>query len=474
MNALTDTLDLNVFHRYAGLSLPRHVAYPMPTWWHEVDAAEAEAMLRASRERQPTRDLSLYLHVPFCEASCRYCACTRVWQNKCLDESIARTAAYVDSMERELRGLRAALGGACSVRQIHWGGGTPTYLAPDQLTRIQAAVGELFTIAPDAEISIECDPRVTHKPMLTTLRRLGFNRLSLGIQDFEEQVQQHVGRVQPLALVRELVGHCRDLGFESVNFDLIYGLPYQTLDSVRATLDKVIDLDPDRIAYYQYAQIPDKIASQRGLDHNRLPDSEAKLQMYLLGQEMLPDAGYVFIGLDHFAKPHERLARALSDGTLQRNFQGMTTGGGLDLVGIGASSIGQLTGIGYLQNRRDTDDYIRVVHNGSSPVYRGKRFTNDDLVRQAVLGEIYCRAEIRPAEIEAQTGVVFADYFAREIEILAELAHDGLVEARADGGYRLTDPLGRVLMRTVGAVFDAYLSPDAYRVGDRQYFSANA
>jgi oxygen-independent coproporphyrinogen III oxidase len=474
MSTLLNAINLDVFHKYAGLALPRHVAYPMPTWWSDMSAAEGESMFFASRQPVPSPGLSLYVHVPFCEAACRYCGCTRVWQDKCSEDAIARTTAYVDALAREIRRRASVLGRGTLVRQIHWGGGTPTYIGPEALTRIHEAIKEVFTVSPDAEIAIELDPRVTQQPMLATLRRLGVNRVSFGIQDFDEQVQKHVGRVQPLALVRNVVGHCRELGFESVNFDMIYGLPYQTLDSMRAALRTAIDLSPDRIAYYQYAQIPDKLALQRGLDHTKLPDSNAKLEMYLLAQDTLPAAGYVFIGLDHFAKPQERLAVAMREGTLQRNFQGMTTGRGLDLIGIGASSISQLTGIGYLQNRREVDDYIRAVQNDECPVYRGKRFTDDDLVRQAVISEIYCWAEICPSEIEAQTGVVLADYFAREIRILAELAEDGLIESLPDGGFRLTDPLGRVLMRTVGAVFDSYLPPDAYRVGDRQYFSANA
>lgn len=474
MSSRINNIDLNVFHKYAGLALPRHVAYPMPTWWYDIGTSDAEAMLRDSRERTPANDLSLYIHIPFCERSCRYCACTRIAQEKGLPESTTRTTAYVDALKSEIRNLAKCLGSRSSVRHIHWGGGTPAYLEPQQIESLHETIVKAFTITSDAEIAIELDPRVTKRPMLETLRRLGFNRVSLGVQDFDERVQEHVGRIQPLPLVRDMVTLCREQGFESINFDLIYGLPYQTIDTIQATLEKTIRLSPDRIAYYQYAQIPDKIASQRGLDYSQLPDSDVKLDMYLLGQELLTAAGYLFIGLDHFAKPTERLAVALRSGTLQRNFQGMTTGGGLDLIGLGASSIGQIAGIGFLQNRREVDDYINAIKQGGLPVYRGKRLTPDDVIRQSVLAQIYCRAEIIPEEIETQTGIVFKDYFARELGILTELAKDGLVEASSNGGYHVTDPLGRVLMRTIGAVFDAYLEPDAYRVGDRQYFSANA
>jgi oxygen-independent coproporphyrinogen-3 oxidase len=469
-----DGIDRAVFRRYASLALPRHVSYPMPTWWWELSGADAAAMLQASRARRPAADLSLYVHVPFCERTCRYCACTRVVQPKDSAGASERTEAYVAALVRELDLLAEHLGRRTRVRQVHWGGGTPTYLAPEQLARVQRRIGELFDIQSDAELAIELDPRVTTPTILAALRTLGFNRASLGVQDLDPRVQEHVARIQPVSLVRETVAACRELGFESVNFDLIYGLPLQTPDSIRQTLEQTIALGPDRIAYYQYAQIPDKIATQRGLDCTKLPDSEQKLEMYLLGQELLPAAGYVFIGLDHFARPQERLARALRDGTLQRNFQGMTTGGNLDLIGVGASSIGQLQRIGYVQNHRAIDDYLAAVTAGRSPICRGKRFTAADIVRHTVISQIYCLAEIRPAEVEAQTGVEFASYFARELGILRELAADGLVAHHADGRIILTDPLGRVLMRTVGAVFDAYLAPDAYRVGDRQYFSANA
>ncbi len=474
MSGALTTIDLATFHRYAGLSLPRHVSYPMPTGWHEVDGADAAAMLREIRTRRPAHDLSVYLHIPFCEKLCRYCACTRIIQPKTSAQAGPRTQAYVDALEREIRGLADVLGRRQTVRQVHWGGGTPTYLALPQIELLQRAVTEVFTVAGNAEIAMEIDPRVVTRDTLAALHRLGLNRVSLGVQDFDAQVQYHVRRVQPFELVRDTVAACRDLGFASVNFDLIYGLPYQTADTVRDTIAKTIELSPDRIAYYHYAQIPDKIATQRGLDYTRLPDSEAKLEMFLLGLEMFQAAGYVFIGLDHFAKPDEPLAVARRAGTLQRNFQGMTTGGGLDLLGCGATSISHLTRLGFLQNVHDVDEYIACVNGGRSAVRRGKRLTFDDCVRQAVIAQLYCTAEIRPADIEREFDVVFADYFAREVEIMHGLQGDGLVEAHPDGRIEVTLPLGRVLIRNVAGLFDAYLDPDAYRVGDKRCFSANA
>lgn len=474
MNIVDFEVDLEVFHKYAGRALPRHVAYPMPTWWDDLTEAQAATLLRESRQCVASRDLSLYLHVPFCERVCRYCACLRVAQPRNTARADRRTEAYVAALEVELSSLTTALGKRQRVRQIHWGGGTPTYLTCDRLARVHEAITTHFDVTGDAEIAIELDPRVTTEDMLQALRRLGFTRTSLGVQDFDARVQEHVGRVQPFELVRDMVTTCRELGFQSVNFDLIYGLPLQTTDTIRQTLEKTIELSPDRIAYYHFAQIPDKVAVQRGLDYTKLPDSETKLQMFLTGLRMLSDAGYEFIGLDHFAKPDESLAVALREGTLQRNFQGMTTGGGLDLVGIGASSISHLTKLAFLQNVHELQEYSTRASRGRLPIFRGKRFTRDDLIRQAVLGELYCRGEIRPDQIEQECDIVFGDYFARELDVLRELERDGLVSIEDGGRVSVTMPLGRVLIRTIGAVFDAYLPPDAYCAGDRQYFSANA
>lgn len=471
--SLSET-ELAVFHRYAGLSLPRHVAYPMPTWWHDVDEAEVAAMLQDSSRKATPCDLSLYVHIPFCEALCKFCACNRVIQKKGTATAASRTDTYVEALIEEIRRLSARLDEQRPLRQIHWGGGTPTYLSCEQIERIHLATADAFSIAGDAEISIEIDPRVTTEQHLATLRRLGFNRISMGVQDFEAEVQRHVHRVQPFEMVKATVDTCRSLGFESINFDLIYGMPYQTPDTIRRTVEGTISLSPDRIAYYHYAQIPEKIATQRGMDNTRLPDSETKLTMFLTGLELFTEAGYEFVGLDHFAKPDEGLSRALEDGTLQRNFQGMTTGGGLDLLGVGASAISQLQGVGYLQNIKETDAYIDAIKADCAPTVRGKRFTPDDLVRQYLIDEFYCTGEIHPRQVASRFDVDFEAYFARELTLVDELEADGLVLTEADGTIRATSPLGRVLMRNIAAVFDAYLHPEAYKLGEVACFSANA
>ncbi len=474
MNTTTLEVDLDVFRRYAGLSLPRHVSYPMPSWWSPLGVDEIASMRRESGGGTFPRDLSLYLHIPFCEALCKFCACNRVILRKSAERADQHVDAYLATLIQELRQLSATVGSNRRVRQIHWGGGTPTYLSVDQVERVHRTVEEAFLVSRDAEIAMEIDPRVTTPEMLRTLRRLGFNRLSMGVQDFDSQVQEHVRRVQPFDLVRDFVAACRDLGFESLNFDLIYGMPYQTLATICDTVERTISLSPDRVAFYHYAQIPEKIATQRGMDYTRLPDSETKLEMFLAGSRLFESGGYEFIGLDHFAKRDEALALARRNGTLQRNFQGMTTGGGLDLLGVGASSISHLMDVGFLQNIKEPDEYVVHIESGRSPVERGKRLSFDDRVRQSVIHHLYCHGEIRPEPIERQFGIVFAEYFSRELDVLAELEGEGLVVKEADGVVTVIMPLGRVLLRNVAAVFDAYLNPDAYRRGERASFSMNA
>ncbi len=467
-------VDIEMFRKYAGLSLPRHVSYPMPSWWQDIDAPDAQAMLQDSQAGRPVRDLSLYLHVPFCDSQCKFCACTRVTLNRGTAGAQRRVDAYVQAVQTEIADLGRAVGRNRAVRQIHWGGGSPTYLAPAEIERICQSIGQAFDVADDAEIAIEVDPRRASRSVLETLRRSGFNRISMGVQDFDSQVQKHVCRYQPFTQVREAVDNCRSLGFASINFDLIYGLPYQTLTSIRETINRTIELSPDRVAFYHYAQIPEKMAAQRGMHHARMPDSETKLQMFLIAAELFGQAGYEFIGLDHFAKPDEALSLALRKGTLQRTFQGMTTGGGLDLLGVGASSISHLGGVGFLQNPRDPDDYVRSREGGESVLRKGKRLSFDDCVRQAVMRQLYCQSELRPKILEDTFGIDFGDYFSREMEVMKDLQRDGLVTIAEDGGLQVTNPLGRVLLRNVAAVFDAYLSEDAYCVGDRHQFSTNA
>lgn len=466
-------IDHKVFEQYAGLSLPRHVSYPMPNWWHDVDAQEASSIREESMQQTVLNDLSLYLHIPFCEALCKFCACNRTVLRKTAKNADEKVISYVNALKQEMSWRASTLGERRSVRQIHWGGGTPTYLSCEIIEDIHRSMEAMFEIHSDAEISIEIDPRVTSREQLKLLKHLGFNRISLGVQDFNEQVQKHVHRQQSFELVKQCVQTCREYGFDSINFDLIYGLPYQTVDTVSEMIDRTIALSPDRVAYYHYAQLPEKIATQRGIHHHQMPDSETKLSMFLMAVERFQSAGYEFIGLDHFAKGEESLAKAHHQGTINRNFQGMTTGVDLDLIGIGASSISQFSRFAYLQNIREPQSYVDRIEKAIDPAIRGMRMTEDDCLRQTVLNHLYCYGEIRPGRIELLYDIVFEEYFADELDRLQQVHDDGLVDLTSES-IHLTFPLGRVLMRNVAAIFDAYINRNAYRIGEQHAFSTSA
>ncbi len=483
------TDELVIFRRYAGISLPRHVAYPMTNWWKDLSAAEAEAMrARSNHGRSPTQshendspapaspppDLSFYVHIPFCESLCKFCGCNKIILKKERADAPQRVSRFFSALLREISMLAEQIDSSRLIRQLHLGGGSPTYLSVDQLQDLHRAIAADFTIAPDAEQAVEVDPRITTAEQLAALRNLGFNRISLGVQDFDAQVQQHVRRIQPLDMVRRTTDEARRVGFHSVNFDIIFGLPYQTVESVARTIEQVIELGPDRIAYYHYAQVPDKIATQRGIDHTKLPDSDAKLEMFLMGKERFTAAGYEFIGLDHFALPDEALAESLQQGTITRNFQGMTTGRQLDLFGVGPSAISHLRQIGFIQNATNFDRYTELIDSGVAAVNRGMALSRDDFIRQTLLEELYGTAAIVPARIEQLFGIDFESYFSSELKRLAQLESDRLIERLHDGRIVLTDPLGRILMRNVAAVFDAYLEPEAFRVGATHEYSTNA
>jgi oxygen-independent coproporphyrinogen III oxidase len=449
-----------VYRRYAGLALPRHTSYPTaPTWITGYGAAELRADLRRSaREGRP---LSLYVHIPFCQRLCYYCACTR--------EVVpaARRAAH-DPAEDLLRGLGheaarlAALVGPGEVHQVHLGGGTPTFLRPAQLGRLWETLRGHFALAPGAEVAAEIDPRVTTREHLETLRGLGFNRVSLGIQDFDPAVQRAVNRLQPFELVECVVSWCRELGFGSVNFDLIYGLPRQTLAGMAETLDKVVALAPDRVAFYRLAVIPEMFRWQNVFEPADLPGGDLSLDLNLLAINRFLEAGYEFIGLDHFARPNEALARALREGSLRRTFQGMTTGKPLDVLGMGPSAISQLQDA-FAQNVKASADWGEAVGRDLA-VKRGLRLSTDDRVRRELLQQLYGYGAIDKRALERGFGVVFDEYFADELGRLRELREAGLVLLGADA-VRLRGALGRLLVRVVAAVFDRYLPPGAFREG---------
>jgi oxygen-independent coproporphyrinogen-3 oxidase len=405
--------------------------------------------------------LSLYVHIPFCERLCYYCACTKEIVPPEKHQRSDPAGVLLEGLEIEA-GRFAEAAGPGAVRQVHLGGGSPTFLRPGQLQQLGEVLRRYFSIARDAEIAVELDPRITTFEHLQTLRGLGFNRISLGIQDFAPEVQRAVNRIQPVETVERVVGWCRALAFASVNFDLIYGLPFQTPQSMARTLEKTIALAPDRIAFYRLAVIPEMFRWQNAFRQADLPSGELSLELNLLAINRFLEAGYEFIGLDHFARQDEELTRARASGSLRRTFQGMTTGAGLDVLGLGPSAISLLDGA-FAQNRKTSVEWRAAVAVDFA-TERGLRLDADDRLRRELLQQLYGHGVIDKRSLEDRFAIAFDDYFAEELTRLATLADDGLVELGA-GAVRLTTPLGRLLVRVAAAVFDRYLPPDAFRNG---------
>jgi len=426
---------------------PRYTSYPTAPVWHAGwGATEAENIFReADRVARP---LSLYMHLPFCESLCLFCACNVVIQK---DKSAA--APYLETLKKEVARVAGFVSRTRPVAQFHWGGGTPTYLSPAQLEDLFAFARERFTFAPDAEIGVEVDPRVTSQAHLETLRRLGFNRLSLGIQDFNAQVQEAVHRIQPFEETRDLLVAARGLGFDSINVDLIYGLPYQTAESFAATVEQVLTFRPDRVAMFSYAHVP-WLKKQQGSFEKHLPEGMEKFQVFRTGLQRFLDAGYLYIGMDHFALPGDELAVAQQNRTLHRNFQGYTTKAGADLYGMGVSAISSV-GPAFLQNHRDVPSYQGAVEAASLATMRGYRTSADDRLRGAIISRILCHAALETAQIEKEFSLQFAATFAAELAALEEFRRDGLLDWNAGTLHIL--PLGRIFIRNIAMVFDAHL-----------------
>jgi oxygen-independent coproporphyrinogen-3 oxidase len=452
--------ERKVYRRYAEIALPRHTSYPIASVWTNAYGPWQfqEDLSRAARECRP---LSLYVHIPFCERLCYFCACTR--------EIVPLTRRQEnDPSQSLLEGIRTEAGRLADlvekgeVHQVHLGGGSPTFLSPGQLRSLWDILSRHFSIANHAEIAVEVDPRVTTFEHLQTLHDLGFNRVSLGIQDFDPLVQRAVNRLQPYEQVDRTVGWCRALGYASINFDLIYGLPFQTPRSMADTLEKTVRLAPDRIAFYRLAVIPEIFRWQKTFSPQDLPTGDLSLELNLMGINGFLEAGYEFIGLDHFAKPGEALARACQKGTLRRNFQGMTTGKDLDVLGLGPSAISQLDDA-LAQNYKGRVDWLSALTGGLA-TERGLRLSEDDRLRRELMQQLYGYGRIDKRGLESRFAIVFDNYFARERQQLRELIDEGLVQ-EDDDTIRLTVPLGRLLVRVAAALFDSYLPPQAFREG---------
>jgi len=426
---------------------PRYTSYPTAPVWNDSFGPSDLEMVFGEAESAKT-PVSLYMHIPFCESLCLFCACNVVIQK---NKSVA--PPYLDVLKRETERVSRSISKDRPVVQFHWGGGTPTYLSPEQIEDLFEFTRERFPFASDGEIGIEVDPRVTSRAHLETLRRLGFNRLSMGIQDFQPEVQQAVHRLQPFEMTRDLLFGARQLGFESINVDLIYGLPYQTPESFAHTVDQITGLGPDRIALFSYAHVP-WLKKQQGSFLGHLPDGMVKFEIFRTGLLKFVEAGYLYIGMDHFAKPGDELAVSQQRRTLHRNFQGYTTKAGADLYGMGITAISGIQSA-YAQNHRDIPSWQKAIDERGLATMRGYHLSEEDRLRRAVINRLLCHTVVIKDEISREFGIDFDEHFAEELQRFEPFREDGLVllernEIRATW-------LGRIFIRNLAMVFDPYL-----------------
>jgi len=426
---------------------PRYTSYPTADRF--IDTFNADSYSSWCSKRESNRPLSLYFHIPFCNTLCFYCAC-----NKVITKDRNLSEKYVQYMIKELSMQAAVLGEGQRVEQLHWGGGTPTFLSDNQMRELMAATRKYFTLVEEGEYSIEIDPRKVSDETIALLAELGFNRLSVGVQDFDPLVQKAVNRIQTEEETLQVIHAARANGFKSVSIDLIYGLPKQTLSGIKATLDKVIAANPDRLSIYNYAHMPTLFMPQRRINETDLPAPQIKLDILSLAVKTLTDAGYVYIGMDHFAKPDDELAVAQRQRRLHRNFQGYSTHSDCDLVAIGVSSIGKI-GPTYSQNFREPDDYYAALDRDVLPIMRGMELNQDDLIRRAIIQDLMCHFELEKELINTTYQINFDNYFATEMGELREYEREGLLNLSADTVS--VTPKGRMLIRNICMVFDQYL-----------------
>ncbi|CAK9886894.1 MAG: Oxygen-independent coproporphyrinogen III oxidase [Candidatus Erwinia impunctatus] len=442
---MTQTIewDLNLIQKY-NISGPRYTSYPTAL---EFSPAYQESDFLAAVQRYPERPLSLYLHIPFCHQLCYFCGC-----NKIVTRHGHKADLYLDALEKEII-ARAPLFAQRTVTQMHWGGGTPTFLSPAQISRLMRLLRDSFTFSDKAEMSIEIDPREIELSVLDHLYECGFSRLSMGIQDFNPAVQKKINRIQDEAMIFDLVTRGRALGFSSVNLDLIYGLPLQTPDSFASTLEKVVALNPDRLSVFNYAHMPALFAAQRKIKEQDLPDAGEKLAILQQSITALTQQGYQFIGMDHFARPDDELAMAQRAGRLHRNFQGYTTQGDTDLLGFGVSAISMI-GDSYAQNQKEIKAYYQQIEWQGNALWRGVSLSTDDCLRRDVIKTIICNFSLKFADFGLKSED-FLRYFADDMMQLQPLIEDGLVTCD-ETGLQVT-ARGRMLVRNICMCFDRYL-----------------
>ena len=441
--------DLALINRYDKAG-PRYTSYPTALELHEGFGDE-DYRQQIAKSNAAGGPLSLYFHIPFCDTVCFYCAC-----NKIVTKNRKHAEPYLESLYKEISLLGALFDNQRVVNQLHWGGGTPTFLSFEQMQQLMTVTREHFLLKDDddCEYSIEIDPRETNSHTIKQLRELGFNRISLGLQDFDPAVQKAVNRIQSEEQTFRVLADAKTEGFKSTNIDLIYGLPFQSVDTFADTLDKIVAAEPDRFSIFNYAHMPTRFKTQRQINEADMPSAEVKLEILQMVGQKLTAAGYVYIGMDHFAKPNDALAIAQREGKLYRNFQGYSTHSDCDLIGFGVTSIGRV-GDAYIQNVKELDEYEQLIKSNKLPVYKGVTLDFDDQLRRAVITYIICHFELNFSSIEDAFSINFAEYFAKELTELAPMEIDGLITISATGIQVLS--AGRLLIRNVCMVFDKYL-----------------
>lgn len=442
-------VDLTKFKKYDKPG-PRYTSYPTAPQFNESFTHEDyldEIVKTNYGENLP--DLSLYFHLPYCDTLCYFCGC-----NMIITRNRDRIKEYINYVKKEIDLLRQYLLPDRKVVQHHWGGGTPTHLSPDEINDLASYINKNFQFKSDAEVSCEIDPRELTKAHLEALRKNGFNRISMGVQDFNEKVQKAVNRIQPEDITRQTIAWVRELGFHSINLDLIYGLPFQTVETFSDTVDKIIDISPDRIAVFNYAHVPWMKKHMALIHPEDIPAPEVKLEILKMTIEKLTSAGYEFIGMDHFAKPNDELAIAMREKKLYRNFQGYSTNAGADLYAMGITSISQLKNI-YAQNYKTEKEYYSALDEERLPTAKGYRLTEDDHLRREVIMKLMCDFELNFADIERKYNIDFKKYFAWGLNNLKEMIEDDLIDM-SDEGLKVKN-MGRMLIRNIAMNFDGYI-----------------
>ncbi len=452
--SITTSFPTELITKY-GLAGPRYTSYPTALQFHEGFDTEAyRRHIQNSNDDLIPRPLSLYVHLPFCKELCYYCAC-----NKKVTSNTRRAEIYLAHLDKEIEMQGSLFDRDRQVVQLHFGGGTPTYYDDMQLKHIIEQLSQSFLLsrAASREFSIEIDPRTVNEERIAYLADIGFNRVSMGIQDFDPAVQKAVNRIQDEGKTLALIDAARKFGFNSVSVDLIYGLPLQTAKSFEKTIDSVLTARPNRLSVYNYAHLPHLFRAQRMINSEEVPVAEVRLQLLASTVTKLVDAGYVYIGMDHFALPDDELSIAMEDGSLQRNFQGYSTCSETDLIGMGVSAIGKV-GNSFVQNRKDIRDWQSAIDDGELPVWRGLGLSGEDRLRRGVISAIMCQGRVRFAEFERKYRIDFADHFALELELLKPLQDDGLI-VLSEQSLEVT-PTGLLLLRVIAMKFDEYLIKD--------------